>query len=118
MRVTAPLILRNGDREKLAKMASSRAGEAGLARRARIVLLAADGLPHTEVAERCGTSVPTVRHWRSRYVAAGVKAAEDPPTSRPAKSVGEGKDAGSTPGPPPKQPGGSHPSSRVPGRAR
>ena len=54
MRVAAPLALRNGDREKSAKMASSRAGEAGLTRLDRVVLLAADGLPHTEVAERCG----------------------------------------------------------------
>jgi hypothetical protein len=36
-RVAAPLALRTGDREKLAKLAASRAGEAGLARRARIV---------------------------------------------------------------------------------
>lgn len=61
MRVAAPLALRTGDREKLAKLAASRAGEAGLARRARIVLLAADGLVHTEIAERYGTPVPTVR---------------------------------------------------------
>ena len=54
MRVAAALALRNGDREKLARMASSRAAEAGLARRARIVLLAAEGLPHTEVARRAG----------------------------------------------------------------
>jgi len=39
-------------------MATSRAGDADLARRARIVLLAAEGLPHTEVAKRAGVSVP------------------------------------------------------------
>ena len=54
MRVAAALTLRNGDKEKLARIASARAAEAGLARRARIVLLAADGLPHTEVARRRG----------------------------------------------------------------
>jgi DNA-directed RNA polymerase specialized sigma24 family protein len=32
-----------------------------LARRAGIVLLAAEGLPHTEVAQRTGVSVPVVR---------------------------------------------------------
>lgn len=37
-------------------MATSRAVEAGLARRAQIVLLAADGLPHTEVAKPSGSS--------------------------------------------------------------
>src|SRR2546421_4952334 len=113
MRVTAPLILRNGDREKLAKMASSRAGEAGLARRARIVLLAAEGLPHTEVAERCGTSVPTVRHWRSRYVAAGIKALEDLPRSGRPRSVDEVKIVVTTLRPPPKRLGVTHWSSRL-----
>jgi transposase len=89
MRVAAPLVLRNGDQEQLAKMASSPIGEAGLVRRARIVLLAAQGLPHTEVAERCGTSVPTVRHWRSRYAAAGIKALEDLPRSGRPKTADE-----------------------------
>src|SRR5438045_8954448 len=103
MRVAAPLVLRNGDREKLAKMASSRIGEAGRARRARIVLLAADGLPHTEVAERCGTSVPTVRHWRSRYVAAGIKALEDLPRSGRPKSVDHVDIGVTTSEPPPER---------------
>ncbi len=99
--MTAPLVLRSGDREKLAKMASSRAGEAGLARRARIVLLAADGLPHTEVAQRCGTSVPTVREWRSRYAAAGIKALEDLPRSGRPRTVDEAKVVVTTLEPPP-----------------
>jgi len=113
MRVAAPLVLRAGDRERLAKMASSRAGEAGLARRARIVLLAAEGLPHTEVAERCGTSVPTVRHWRSRYVAAGIKALEDLPRSGRPRSVDEVKIVVTTLEPPPKRLGVTHWSSRL-----
>ena len=113
MRVAAPLLLRKGDREKLAKMAASRAGEAGLARRARIVLLAADGLPHTEVAERCGTSVPTVREWRSRYVAGGIGALEDLPRSGRPKTVDETAVVVMTLSPPPKRLGVSHWSSRL-----
>ncbi len=113
MRVAAPLILRNGDQERLAKMASSRIGEAGLARRARIVLLAAEGLPHTEIAERCGTSVPTVRHWRSRYVAAGIKALEDLPRSGRPKTLDEVKIVVTTLEPPPRRLGVTHWSSRL-----
>ena len=74
MRVATALTLRNGDRGKLGRIASSRPAGAGLARRARIVLLAAEGLPHTEVARRAGVSVPVVREWRSRYQAAGIRA--------------------------------------------
>jgi DNA-binding CsgD family transcriptional regulator len=117
MRVAAPLALRTGDREKLAKLAASRAGEAGLARRARIVLLAADGLAHTEVAERCGTSVPTVRHWRSRYVAAGIRALEDLPRSGRPRSVDEVKIVVTTLEPPPKRLGVTHWSSAAGPRA-
>src|SRR6266516_5364476 len=113
MRVAAPLVLRSGDREKLAKMASSRAGEAGLARRARIVLLAADGLPHTEIAERCGTSVPTVREWRSRYRAGGIRALEDLPRSGRPRTVDEAAVVVATLAPPPRRLGVSHWSRRL-----
>jgi transposase len=89
MRVAAALPLRNGDREKLARIASARAMEAGLARRARIVLLAAEGLPHTEVAKRAGVSVPVVREWRTRYQAGGIRALEDLPRSGRPKTVDE-----------------------------
>ena len=45
---------------------------AGLAQRARIVLLAADGLPNVEIAERVGVSRPTVTSWRARYARSGI----------------------------------------------
>jgi transposase len=40
--------------------------------RARIVLLASDGLTATAIAAGVGKSVLTVRRWRKRYLAAGV----------------------------------------------
>jgi transposase len=89
MCVAAQLVLRNGDWEKLSRIASSRAMEAGLARRARIVLLAAEGLPHTEVARRAGVSVPVVREWRARYRAGGIRALEDMPRSGRPRTVDE-----------------------------
>ena len=85
MRVAAQLAVRNGDRKKLTRIASSRTTEAGLARRARIVLLAAAGLPHTEVAKRAGVSVPVVREWRARYQVGGIRALEDLPRAGPAE---------------------------------
>jgi hypothetical protein len=45
---------------------------AGLAQRARIVLLASEGLRNAEIADRVGVSRPTVNVWRSRYVDAGM----------------------------------------------
>src|SRR5699024_12261573 len=46
--------------------------KAGLARRARIVLLAADGVANAQIAKLTGSSVVTVLKWRARYEEAGV----------------------------------------------
>ena len=81
MSVAAPLVLREGDRPRLEAMLRSNSIRAGLASRARIVLLAAEGLPNAEIARRTGTSRPTVVDWRARYVAGGVAALQDQPRS-------------------------------------
>ncbi len=54
---------------------------AGLAQRARIVLLAADGVGTNEIVERLGVSKPTVISWKKRYAAEGVAGLEDRPKS-------------------------------------
>jgi len=48
-----------------------------LAQRARIVLLAAEGLPNAEIARRVGMVRPTVIQWRNRYVCGGIAALGD-----------------------------------------
>ncbi|MFL6146207.1 MAG: helix-turn-helix domain-containing protein, partial [Pseudonocardiaceae bacterium] len=53
-----------GDREVLESWTRSSAVRAGLAQRARIVLLAADGVPVAEIVQRVGVSKPTVIAWR------------------------------------------------------
>jgi len=62
-------------------MVRSSAGRAGLAQRARIVLLAADGESNTAIAEKVGVSRPTVIGWRERYAASGLAGLEDEPRS-------------------------------------
>ena len=81
MSVAAPLVLREGDRSWLEALTRSSSVRAGLALRARIVLLAADGLPNAEIARRTGTSRPTVVGWRARYDEGGIAALEDQPRS-------------------------------------
>ena len=57
---------------------------AGLARRARIVLLAADGLAIRQIAALVGTDPNGVRRWRDRFRAQGVDGlAERPRPGRP-----------------------------------
>ncbi len=66
-----PLLLRVGDHDQLTRLVRASSGRAGLAQRARIVLLAADGMPNAEIAERVGVSRPTVNRWRARYAEPG-----------------------------------------------
>lgn len=67
----AVLGLRDGDRERLSAWTRASKVKAGLAQRARIVLLASEGVTHTEIAERLGVSRTTVVTWRSRYFSYG-----------------------------------------------
>ncbi|HEX3955326.1 MAG TPA: helix-turn-helix domain-containing protein [Trebonia sp.] len=47
--------------------------------RARIVLLAADGLTGPQIAERAGCTEPTVVKWRRQYAHSGLAGLEDAP---------------------------------------
>jgi transposase len=52
---------------------------AGLAQRARIVLLAADGAGTNEIVRRTGVPKPKVIGWKRRYAAEGIGGLEDRP---------------------------------------
>jgi transposase len=73
--------LQPGDREKLAMWARSRTVGKGLGDRARILLLSAEGLSGSQVAERVGVSSMTVFRWRRRYHAEGIDGLRDRPRS-------------------------------------
>ena len=77
MSVAEPLALRAGDEPRLTAMARSQTVTAAAAQRARIVLLAADGLPNAEIARRVGASRPTVVGWRRRYLEYGISGLVD-----------------------------------------
>jgi transposase len=59
---------------------------AGLAQRARIVLLADEGVGTNEIVHRVGVSKPTVIAWKKRYAADGIAGLQDlPKPGRPAQ---------------------------------
>jgi Homeodomain-like domain len=60
-------VLREGDRRRLGDLARLPSVPSGLAKRARVLPLAADGVPHTQIARTVGVSRPTVIGWRERY---------------------------------------------------
>jgi transposase len=77
MSVAAPLALRPGDGARLRALTRSSQAPAGLSQRARIVLLAAEGLPNAQIGRQVGVSTPTVLAWRNRYDAGGMEALAD-----------------------------------------
>lgn len=84
--------------------------------RARIVLLAAEGLPADAIADRVGCSRPTVSLWRRRYEQGGIPALSDAPRSGAPPRVGRDKREqvlAATLQPPPKELGITHWSSRL-----
>ena len=112
MRVV-PLGLREGDRQRLESLTRASSVRAGAAQRARILLLAADGVSHTEIAERVGVSRPTVITWRQRYEGSGMAGLEDLPRSGRPRTIDHRAVVEATLRPPPKKLGVAHWSSRL-----
>ena len=115
-RSAAALALRDGDREELARLTRSSAVRAGLAQRARIVLLAAEGASNTAIAAKVGVSRPTVIDWRNRYAAEGIAGLDDDPRSGRPRTIDHSQIVAVTLAPPPKKYGVTHWSSRMLGR--
>jgi len=112
MRVAA-LALRSGDQKRLTEWTRSSSIRAGLAQRARIILLAAEGISNTEIAARVGVSRPTVTSWRARYDADGIDGLIDEPRSGRPREVDRSRIISVTLNPPPKKLGITHWSSRL-----
>ena len=67
-----PIMLSQQDRTQLTSLAHSRSMPHGLVTRARLVLLAADGVSNSVIAERLGLSQQSVCQWRKRFVEHGM----------------------------------------------
>ncbi len=65
--VAVSIELSEEERAQLESWARRRTSAQALAQRCRVVLLAAEGLNNTEIAERLGVHRPMVRKWRSRF---------------------------------------------------
>jgi len=109
----SPLGLCDGDRERLSAWTRASSARAGLAQRARIVLLAAEGVSNTEIAARVGVSRQTVVSWRARYVRSGIAGLHDQARPGRPRRVDHDKIITETLKPPPKRLGVTHWSSRL-----
>jgi transposase len=68
----APLVMSSGDREILTRFAGAQASPYRQVLRARVLLLAADGVANDRIAEQVRVSPATVRAWRARFATDGV----------------------------------------------
>src|SRR5947208_5728018 len=72
MRKIEQIAISSADRERLERLVRDRNTPQKVVWRARIVLLASDGLTAEAIAAAAGKSLLTVRRWRRRYMATGV----------------------------------------------
>lgn len=61
-----------GQRRVLRALSRSQTAPARQVTRAKVLLLAADGLAHAQIAARTGVAVGTVRAWRGQFTAEGL----------------------------------------------
>lgn len=76
---TSPVLitLTDQDRAELESLARARKAPLRAIQRAWIVLAAADGQPNARIARELGLHVDTVRTWRGRFAAEGIKGLAD-----------------------------------------
>ena len=92
------ITLSSDDRRTLESQQRSTSVRAGLARRGRIILCIADGLPVVETARRVGISRRLVYKWVERFRAEGIDGLQDkprpgrPPTFSPRARRARGQD--------------------------
>jgi transposase len=77
------IVLTDEERETLSARSRSSAGEHRMVERARVILLAAEGLPAREIARRLKTRLARVSKWRQRFCKDRLAGLED--AARPGK---------------------------------
>jgi len=107
------LVINDADRAELVRLTRSSTVAAGLAQRARIALLAGQGIANASIAEQVGVSVPTVLKWRGRFARRGLAGLGDQARSGRPRQVDRKTIIAVTLRPPPKKYGVTHWSSRL-----
>jgi transposase len=88
-RPKAPLTVSAEERESLEDWARRRKTSQGLALRARIVILCAEGRFNGEVAKTLGVTQQTVGKWRARFVEKRLEGLLDEPRPGAPRSIGD-----------------------------
>lgn len=88
MRVAPQIVLTQEQQAELTKLSRSGRTSVRLAQRARIVLLASQGLENKDIAQAVGAGRVAVARWRQRYLDSGIEGIErDLPRGAPPVKV-------------------------------
>jgi Transposase and inactivated derivatives len=82
-RKAAPIVVTLDERKALESLANSRTAPYRQVQRARLILLAAEGMANTAIAQEVGLSRTMVVQWRQRFIAQQLTGLDDRP--RPGK---------------------------------
>jgi transposase len=85
-----PLVITEQERAELQRRVRAHTTPQRAAKRARVVLLAADGVPNRQIAAQMGMNQHTISHWRHRFEAERLAGLEDRP--RPGRPLVYGHD--------------------------
>ncbi len=77
MPTVPPLVITDKERSELQRRVRAHTTPQRAAKRARVVLLAADGVPNRQIAPIVGMNQHTVAHWRRRFAAERLAGLED-----------------------------------------
>ena len=86
---TYRVVLTDEQREQLQAFVRSRTLPNGLTRRAKIVVLASQGVSNTAIAAQLGISNPTVAHWCKRFISHGIEGLYDLPSGGRARTYSD-----------------------------
>jgi transposase len=90
MPTVPPLVITEAERAELGRRVRAHTTPQRTAKRARVVLLAAEGMPNRQIAPLVGMNQHTVSHWRHRFEAERLAGLEDRP--RPGRPLVYGHD--------------------------
>lgn len=85
--------VRKNERRLLERVVRSQSGQAALARRARVILMSADGVGFNEIRQRLGCDVRFIQRWRERFTTDRVAGLSTQPRGRPANKVDARREA-------------------------
>jgi len=78
------VVLSEAQQFELGGIAQSRSLPAGYVFRARLILMLAEGVSFSTIKQRLGTTAPTIRRWKQRFLASGIDGLD---TNHPGQSA-------------------------------